>query len=419
MNAKESLLNSLTEERRAETLSLASMFSLTEQMELELVKNQADLMLFDMPSLADLINLNEILILDNGQRRNAFLSMMRKTMMEIEKSEIDYSSFPTYRAERGEISVIDEDSQLGFGRCPCPIDGEKTRCCKLTTLDVITQCAFSCSYCSVQAFYDRMRIKAVSNLREKLDALHIDDSVWHIGTGQASDSLFLGDDHGILSDLAYFSEKHPNIMIELKSKAYRTDIFKRKYPRNMVFTWSLNAPTVIEKEERGTASLIKRLECAAAARDNGSLVGFHIHPMVYFKGWDEEYPRVAEEIERRFSPDDIYAISIGTLTFTKAVLKKLRQRGAESRVLVERSARDLRMVRERAYENPERRVYGSLFLVDGPSASPAQFYLTDSARHFFRGALYFDQAARPDSLRPVVDYLLNDLVELIETFNWK
>ena len=92
---------------------------------------------------------------------------------------------------------------------------------------------------------------------------------------------------------------------------------------------------------------------------------------------------------------------------------------AESRVLVERSARDLRMVRERAYENPERRVYGSLFLVDGPSASPAQFYLTDSARHFFRGALYFDQAARPDSLRPVVDYLLNDLVELIETFNWK
>ena len=250
MNAKESLLNSLTEERRAETLSLASMFSLTEQMELELVKNQADLMLFDMPSLADLINLNEILILDNGQRRNAFLSMMRKTMMEIEKSEIDYSSFPTYRAERGEISVIDDDSQLGFGRCPCPIDGEKTRCCKLTTLDVITQCAVSCSYCSVQAFYDRMRIKAVFNLREKLDALHIDDSVWHIGTGQASDSLFLGDDHGTLSDLAYFSEKHPNIMIELKSKAYRTDIFKRKYPRNMVFTWSLNAPTVIEKEER-------------------------------------------------------------------------------------------------------------------------------------------------------------------------
>ena len=76
MNAKESLLNSLTEERRAETLSLASMFSLTEQMELELVKNQADLMLFDMPSLADLINLNEILILDNEQRRNAFLLLV-------------------------------------------------------------------------------------------------------------------------------------------------------------------------------------------------------------------------------------------------------------------------------------------------------------------------------------------------------
>ena len=69
------------------------------------------------------------------------------------------------------------------------------------------------------------------------------------------------------------------------------------------------------------------------ARDNGSLVGFHIHPMVYFKGWDEEYPRIAEEIAKCFSPSDICMISMGTLTFTKHMLRTLRERGEESKVL--------------------------------------------------------------------------------------
>ncbi|HIX74537.1 MAG TPA: hypothetical protein H9977_05845 [Candidatus Parabacteroides intestinipullorum] len=91
----------------------------------------------------------------------------------------------------------------------------------------------------------------------------------------------------------------------------------------------------------------------------------------------------------------------------------------ESRLLVSRSARDVRDVLERDYEDPERAVYGSLFLLGDQSASPVQFYLTDSIQHFFRGALYFDHVVPSDSLKPVVDYLTHDVIELMESFNWK
>lgn len=91
----------------------------------------------------------------------------------------------------------------------------------------------------------------------------------------------------------------------------------------------------------------------------------------------------------------------------------------ESRLLVSRSARDVRDVLERDYEDPRRAVYGSLFLLGDQSASPVQFYLTDSSRHFFRGALYFDHVVPSDSLRPVIDYLTQDVVELMESFNWE
>ena len=72
-----------------------------------------------------------------------------------------------------------------------------------------------------------------------------------------------------------------------------------------------------------------------------------------------------------------------------------------------------------AYSNPEASVYGSLFMLDGESASPLQFMLTDSVSHFFRGALYYDCIPNADSLAPVTRYLKQDIVELIQSFEWK
>ncbi len=70
--------------------------------------------------------------------------------------------------------------------------------------------------------------------------------------------------------------------------------------------------------------------------------------------------------------------------------------------------------------NPERKVYGLLFSVQGKSvASPLQFYLTDSTRHFVRGALYFNIRPNNDSLKPVINFLRKDVNHFIETLSWK
>ena len=63
-------------------------------------------------------------------------------------------------------------------------------------------------------------------------------------------------------------------------------------------------------------------------------------------------------------------------------------------------------------------VYGFAFDIEGPVASPFQFYLTDSTKHFLRGSLYFNTQARPDSLAPVYDFVKRDIMKLIESFEW-
>jgi len=68
----------------------------------------------------------------------------------------------------------------------------------------------------------------------------------------------------------------------------------------------------------------------------------------------------------------------------------------------------------------ERRVYGLLYSVGGSrAASPVQFHLTDSTNHFLRGALYFNVTPNNDSLAPVIDFLRDDVLHLIETLNWQ
>jgi len=75
-------------------------------------------------------------------------------------------------------------------------------------------------------------------------------------------------------------------------------------------------------------------------------------------------------------------------------------------------------INERIYVNKEKKVYGTIYLIDGNAASPFQFYLTDSTKHFLRGALYFNEVPNIDSIRPVIQFLTPDVIHLIETTEW-
>ncbi|MDD2793109.1 MAG: hypothetical protein PHD73_08015 [Sediminibacterium sp.] len=64
-------------------------------------------------------------------------------------------------------------------------------------------------------------------------------------------------------------------------------------------------------------------------------------------------------------------------------------------------------------------VHGVFFTVGGDVATANQFFLTDSSRHFLRGALYFDAAPNADSLGIVNRFLIEDVKHLINSFKWR
>ena len=64
-------------------------------------------------------------------------------------------------------------------------------------------------------------------------------------------------------------------------------------------------------------------------------------------------------------------------------------------------------------------VHGIFFNVGGNAATAKQFFVSDSTRHFLRGALYFDTTPNSDSLGIVNAFLQVDMYHLINTLKWK
>jgi gliding motility-associated lipoprotein GldD len=60
-----------------------------------------------------------------------------------------------------------------------------------------------------------------------------------------------------------------------------------------------------------------------------------------------------------------------------------------------------------------------IFELEGEVPSPYQFFVTDSTKHYLRGAVYLMTATENDSLKPIIDYMKVDSKHILETLKWQ
>lgn len=108
------------------------------------------------------------------------------------------------------------------------------------------------------------------------------------------------------------------------------------------------------------------------------------------------------------------------LTYHGVFSKKAYNNMTElARVLAMKHTIKASAIDQKLIHYPEHQVYGVYYAIEGNTASSVQFFLTDSANHYLRGALYFNERPQYDSIQPVIRFLKKDIDHLIETFRWK
>ena len=102
----------------------------------------------------------------------------------------------------------------------------------------------------------------------------------------------------------------------------------------------------------------------------------------------------------------------------KPLNNNLNQFAEDTRMMVYKHTSRASSIEEEVVAfSPE--VTGVVYEIGGEAASSLQFYVTDSSKHFLRGALYFNVAPNADSLTPVIDFVKEDVKRMLQTLEWK
>jgi gliding motility-associated lipoprotein GldD len=103
----------------------------------------------------------------------------------------------------------------------------------------------------------------------------------------------------------------------------------------------------------------------------------------------------------------------------KDVNNNLNEFVEDSRTLAYKHTIKAEAIDESLIHQPEKDVYGILYDFSGNTATSLQFFVSDSSRHFLRGSLYFNTTPEKDSLAPVVSFLREDILHLLDSFEWE
>lgn len=325
-SAKNTLFYKLPQNEQSFIKEKSLLYKFTHSQIKQIVEIARDLEIWGEGSIID--------IFPNHSQKKIVFTKLQKIYNNLRNKPNSYKNFELKNTPSEQKFNFKTEQKEGFGLGLCPVASEKTRCCNLLTLDAVESCGFDCSYCSIQSFYNQNTITFDSSFASKLKKLNLDkNKSYHIGTGQSSDSLLWGNREGVMDALFDFAKENPNVILEFKTKSNNIKyLLENEVPKNILCTWSLNTPTIIENEEHLTASLDKRIDAARQIADKGVKVGFHFHPIVEYENYLEEYKIVYDTLISRFDSSEVALISFGTLTFIKPVIKQLREREFRSKI---------------------------------------------------------------------------------------
>lgn len=221
---------------------------------------------------------------------------------------------------------------------PCP-GTPSYICCGYKIINIGINCPLDCSYCILQAYINQPFLRIYSNLPDRIS--EIEDyleknahEVHRFGTGEFTDSLALDHITGWSNYLIPIIQKMENASLELKTKTDNIDgVLRLPFRDRIIISWSLNTRRIISWEERGTASLKKRILSARKCQEEGFFVGFHFDPIIQYQGLKDDMEEVIDLLSGHIDPTKMIWISMGTMRFMPSLKDIIQKRHPKSFVL--------------------------------------------------------------------------------------
>lgn len=219
---------------------------------------------------------------------------------------------------------------------PCPGTKDYT-CCDYMVLHIGTYCTMDCAYCVLQGYFHPPVLQLFVNqddMKTELQHAFSEKTFRRIGTGEFTDSLIWEAWTDMARELVVRFGTQNHMVLELKTKSVSVDKLKDvPHHRKTVVSWSLNTPSMIQSNERGTAGLDARIHAAEKCQAWGYPLGFHFDPLILYDGCESEYGEVVDRLFSKIDPDNVVWISLGSFRFPGSLKPLIERRFPASRIV--------------------------------------------------------------------------------------
>lgn len=201
----------------------------------------------------------------------------------------------------------------------------------------ILNCIYNCEYCYLQGVYPSANIVIFVNIEkvfEEVEKILKKFESLYLCISYDTDLLAINSICDFSSKWLNFLYKHKNLKIELRTKSANIKkILSQKVNNNFIFAFTLSPEEIVDKYEKNTASLKKRLKAIRDLQDKGWTIRICIDPIIYTENFENFYSNMVDEIFSIIDKDKVLDVSIGVFRISKEYLKKMRKQNENSQIL--------------------------------------------------------------------------------------
>lgn len=200
----------------------------------------------------------------------------------------------------------------------------------------IMNCLYDCEYCYLSGMYPSANVVVFVNIGDYFTEVKkkIKDDPIYICASYDTDILAFEGMTGIFEEWVCFCGDNKAALLEIRTKSGNYKSISHLKPLdNVILAWTLSPAQIIERYERGAASLEARLQSAKAAISDGWQVRLCIDPVIYIPGWETVYKDACREIREELAGLEPVGISAGAFRVPKVFYKRMKHVHPDSALL--------------------------------------------------------------------------------------
>lgn len=201
----------------------------------------------------------------------------------------------------------------------------------------VMNCLFDCKYCYLKGMYPSGNLVIFVNLEElfrEVEQKLCDCGDLYLCISYDTDLLALEGVTGFVEEWIRFTQCHPGLTIEVRTKSASTALIQRMpVCDRVIFAYTLSPEKLIRSCEPGAGSLKGRWKAAKLCLERGVPTRLCFDPILFAADWEKLYRELIEETAEALPMEKVRDFSVGTFRVSADFIKQMRKNYPETEVI--------------------------------------------------------------------------------------